>query len=560
MRPSTSVEKITFIPWRFYLVILLILIISLGLVWRVFTLAILNQHFLRHQGDERVLRQVLTPAFRGMIVDRNHYPLAVSTIAYSVWLNPKEFVPTQASLTALSTLLGIRRNTITENVKRYRDRHREFVYLARGLAPQIQQKIKALHLPGIYTQEEYKRFYPEGEVLAHIIGFTNIDDQGQEGLELAYDDWLKGNPGKKWVIKDRLSRVISDVQTVREQKPGKDLILSIDRRIQYLAYRTLLEGIEGNQALSGSAIVLDVKTGEVLAMVNHPSFNPNNHQARVSEHIRNRAVTDTFEPGSTIKAFTVASALESGRYQPDAVIDTYPGWMRVDHNLVKDEKNNGPLTLAQILQLSSNMGAAKLALTMPPDQLWSLLHRMGFGRITGVGFPGEQEGSLVRHTPWGAFVLASLSYGYGLSVTTLQLARAYAILANDGVKMPLSLLKVDKVEKGEPVLSPKITHHMLNLLESVVTKGMGRKASVPGYRVGGKTGTSFKAGAGGYQQHRYTSSFVGIAPLSHPRLVVAVVIHDPQGKNHLGGKVSAPLFARIMEGSLRIMAIPPDSA
>ncbi len=553
-----SENTISFIAWRFYLILFLIGLAATGLVWRVFDLAILDQHFLKRQGDERVLRIVSAPALRGMIVDRNGFPLAVSTTVYSVWMNPQEYLPSEETISILASLLGMNEKEISALYNKNLKKKREFVYLKRSLSPEIASQIKSLMIPGLYLQQEYRRYYPEGEVMAHVVGLTNIDDQGQEGLELTYNDWLQGEPGKKWVIKDRIGRVISDVQTIQDQKPGKDIVLSIDRRIQYLAYRELLSGVLSNKAEAGTAIVLNVKTGEVLAMVNVPSFNPNNRPAGKGENFRNRAVTDTFEPGSTIKAFTVASALESGRFQPNSVINTSPGWMRVGHNMVKDEKNNGLLSISQILQLSSNMGAAKMALTLPPDQLWSVLHRVGFGEDTGISFPGEQAGVL-EHKPWGTFPLATLSFGYGLSATTLQIARAYSVLANNGLKLPISLLYLDKPPAGQRVLDEKITKELLTLLEAVFAKGgTAANISIPGYRVAGKTGTAWRVGVGGYQKHRYTSLFVGIAPLTDPRLVVVVVIHDPLGKNYLGGLVSGPVFQKIMEGTLRLLDIPPE--
>jgi cell division protein FtsI (penicillin-binding protein 3) len=554
------VNHASFIAWRFYLIVGLIILAVMGLVGRVYDLTILNQKFLRHQGNERVLRLISTPAHRGMIVDRNGYPLAVSTKVYAVWVNPLEFSPNTKEVVTLSKLLGMKSKELSLIIKRYQGKAREFVYLKRTLSPEIAGQIKLLHLPGLYTQEEYRRYYPEGEVAAHVVGFTNVDDKGQEGLELAYNQSLQGEQGKKWVIKDRLGRIIANVQMVQAQQSGHDLILSIDRRIQYLAYRELLEGVTANQAVSGSVIVLDVKTGEVLAMVNYPSFNPNNRPEHMSEVFRNRAVTDTFEPGSTIKAFSVASALDSGHFKPDTLIDTYPGWIRVGHNVVKDEHNNGLMSLTTILQKSSNVGVTKMILGLSSNQLWSLLHRVGFGEITGIGFPGEQSGSLVQHDPWGAFRLATLAFGYGISVTSLQLARAYSVLANDGVKLPVSLQHIETPPTGERVMDAKIAQQMLHLLESVVTKGgTAELASVPSYRVAGKTGTAIKVGEHGYQQHRYVSSFVGIAPVTKPRLVVAVVINDPQGKHYYGGVVAGPIFEKIMEGTLRILDIPPDA-
>jgi cell division protein FtsI (penicillin-binding protein 3) len=390
---------------------------------------------------------------------------------------------------------------------------------------------------------------------------TNVDDKGQEGIELAYNDWLQGTSGKKWVIKDRLGRTISEVQTLQAQKSGHDLVLSIDKRIQYLAYRELLSSVMENQADSGSAVVLDAKTGEILAMVNQPSFNPNNHRLISTENMRNRALTDTFEPGSTIKAFSLSIALGSGHYTPDTLIDTAPGWMRVGRNIVRDEHPNGVLSVREILDRSSNVGVTKMILSLPSDDLWELLHRVGFGEITGVGFPGEQSGSLIKHEPWGAFTLATLAWGYGLSVNTLQLARAYAIIAMHGKKLPVSLLRLDKPPNGEQVIDPLVADTMLLLLESVVAnqEGTGKTARIPGYRVGGKTGTSRLATRGGYEIHNHNAVFVGIAPISNPRLVVAVVIHHPQGKDYHGGAVSGPPFEKIMEGSLRILNVPPDA-
>ncbi len=554
-------QQAMFVAWRFYLMLVIISLTTVSLAVRVFDLSVLNRPFLNRQGDERFLRLMSTPAFRGMILDRYGAPLAVSTTVAAIWVNPQEFHPASSTLTTLSHLLNMPSATLMSMTKVAQHHKREFLYLKRGVSPQLATQIKHLNIPGLYTQASYHRFYPEGEVTAHLIGFTNVDDQGQEGLELAFNRWLQGEPGKKWVIKDRLGRAIADVQTERTQQAGKDLVLSIDKRLQYLAYRELQAGLLEHQAHAGSAIILDVKTGEVLALVNLPSYNPNQRAHIAPDHIRNRALTDIFEPGSTIKAFTIASALESKQYLPDSIVDTSPGWFRLDRNIVKDEKNNGRLSLAQILQRSSNVGAAKVVLDLPANQLWDLLHRVGFGEATGIGFPGEQAGKLVKREPWGAFMLATLSFGYGMSVSALQLARAYAVLANDGIKTPISLLKLDHAPSGERVVDAKVCREMLTLLETVVAKGgTGELARVPGYRVAGKTGTAKMVGKEGYEQHRYTASFVGIAPVSDPRLVVAVVIHDPQGKAYVGAKVSAPVFARIMEASLRMLALSPDAA
>ncbi len=554
--------QISFIAWRFYLILLVIALAVGGLAYRAFDLTVLDQFFLRQQGNERVLRLVSAPAFRGMILDRNGFPLAVSTPVYSVWINPYEISLSTAVLSPLLHKLQIKPKEMTKIIQHAQKNDREFVYLRRGLAPQLAEQIRALAITGVYLQKDSRRYYPEGEVTGHVIGLTNVDDQGQEGLELAFNDWLQGEPGRKWVIKDRIGRTISEVQTLQEQKPGHDLILSIDKRIQYLAYRELLAGVTKDQVESASVVVLDAKTGEVLAMVNQPSFNPNNRLIPNTENLRNRAVTDTFEPGSTMKAFSISLALKSGHYTADTVINTSPGWMRVGHNLVKDEHNNGLLTVRQILDKSSNVGVTKMILTLPRDQLWEILHRVGFGEVSGIGFPGEQSGSLLKHQPWGDFTLATLAWGYGLSINTLQLARAYAVIAMHGKKLPVSLLRLDHPPAGEQIMDADIANQILLLLESVVTEkgATGYMARIPGYRVGGKTGTAWIASHGGYEKHNYNAIFVGIAPISDPRLVVAVVMHNPRGKYYHGGTVSGPVFKKIMEGSLRILNVPPDAA
>lgn len=549
----------TFIAWRFYLLLAVILLAVSGLMWRVFDLAVLDQHFLLREGDERVLRMESTPAFRGMIVDRNGSPLAISTRVYSVWINPQEFSPSVKEAIAIAKLLKLKSSKIHSLAAKNKKQKREFVYLKRGQAPAIASAAKALKVKGLYTQEEYRRFYPEGEVTAHVIGFTNVDDKGQEGLELAYNDWLAGDPGKKWVIKDRLGRTISNVKEVQSQRPGHDLVLSIDRRIQYLAYRELLQGVTENVARSGSAVVLNAKTGEILAMVNVPSYNPNNRPSRMGELQRNRAVTDTFEPASTVKPFGVSLALESKKISPSTMIDTYPGWVKIGKNIVRDHESNAWLSVADIIKKSSNVGVAKIMMGQSPDAYWALMNKAGFGELTEIGFPGEQRGSLVHHNPWGQFVYATMTIGYGLSVTTLQLARAYLIFANQGISYPISLLRVDKLPVGKPVLNPAVVKQMTGMMEEVVQKGgTAPIVNVPGYRIAAKTGTAHIASGGGYLRNNYNSSFVGIAPMSNPQLVIAVVINDPHGKFYYGGYVSGPVFSRIMEGALRILDVPPD--
>lgn len=556
-------EKLS--EWRLYFVIIFILLIVTGLLVRLVYLTVINQRFLNNQGNVRAVRTVMTPAFRGMILDRNRFPLAVSSAVFSVWIDPKVFQANNR-LKTLSNLLEMPQATILKNIREAQKRHRGFLYLQRSLSPETASKIKALQIPGVHLQEEFKRFYPEGEVAAHVIGFTNVDDQGQEGLELLYNKYLAGVAGKKVVLKDRIGREISAMRTVQTQQPGQNIQLSIDRRLQYLAYRELMAGVQENKAASASVVILDVKTGEVLAMVNQPSFNPNNRLAKKSDAFRNRAVTDTFEPGSTIKAFTIASGLQSGLYKPDTLIDTNPGWIRVMHHVIRDEHNAGVISVTRALQLSSDVAVIKIGESLPENTLWNLLHNMGFGETTGIAFPGEESGKISHPRIWTPLSVAALSFGYSISVNTLQLARAYAAIANHGVLLPVSLLKVDAPPKGEQVMNPKVADQMLLLLETVVgTKtaknalaATGIKAAVPNYRVAGKTGTARLVGENGYE-HRYTSSFVGMAPVSNPRLVVAVVLRDPQGKHYYGAEVSAPIFERIMEGALRILNVPPDN-
>ena len=550
---------IPFIQWRFNLLIFFIVFLITGLIVRMVDLSIVEHDFLQTQGDARTKRILTIPAFRGMITDREGYPLAISTPVFSVWMNPQELAADAKQIKLLSQLLEKNPAAIQTLIKRHQDTEREFVYLKRDVPPAIANKIKSLQIHGVYLQQDFKRYYPEGEVTAHVVGFTNVDDRGQEGIELAFDDWLLGTPGKQVVIKDRKGRVISSMQYLQQQKSGKDLSLSINRRIQNLAHRELRVGVETHKAESGSVVVLDIKTGEVLAMVNQPAFNPNNRAKQDVQAFRNRAVTDVFEPGSTIKAFSIASALDSKKYHLQSVIDTHPGWIRIGRNVVKDEHNNGLLSVSQIIQKSSNVGTSKMVLSLPPSQLWSLLSRVGFGEITGVGFPGERSGELVRHE--NPFAVATLAFGYGLTVTPLQLAQAYSVIANHGIKVPLSLLSVNQPPVGKRVMDEKVAEQMMTLLEAVLDKGgTGREAIIKSYRVAGKTGTSEIAGEGGYSGH-YVSSFVGIAPASHPRFVVAVVIRDPEGSvrhGHHGGHISGPIFKKVMEGALHLYNIAPD--
>jgi len=543
---------------RFWVLIVVLLLAVAGLIWRMAHLSVINRAFLLEQGDARASRVIDIPAYRGMILDRNGEPLAISTPVDAVWVNPHELEKTPQTISQLAELLKL---SPTEVRKRLlKNINHSFVYLKHGIDPEIGNQIRALNLSGVYFQREYRRYYPEGEVTAHVLGFTNLDDQGQEGIELAYDKWLSGISGKKQVIKNRLGDIISSVNILRQPQPGHDLVLSIDRRIQYLAYSELKAGVEKFHASAGTVVVLDCKTGEILAMVNQPSYNPNNRLAGEEERYRNRAVTDIFEPGSTIKTFSVLTALMSGKYSPDTMINTSPGWLMVQNKRVEDEHDNGLISLTTVLQKSSNVGMAKVILSLPSHALWRTLHAADFGQSTQINFPGERSGLLVNRVIWPPFTLSTLSFGYGMSASVLQLTKAYAILANHGVKYPVSLLKLNTLPQGERVFDQKSVEALMTMLEAVLKSGgTATHGNIPGYRVAGKTGTVRLVGKYGYQKHRYNSLFIGVAPVSRPRLVIAVVLNDPRGKYYYGGDIAAPVFANIMSGALRLLNVQPDN-
>jgi cell division protein FtsI (penicillin-binding protein 3) len=528
------------------------------LVWKAVCLQVLDKEFLLNQGQARHLRVVSLPAHRGMIQDRNGEPLAISTPVESVWVNPQELADEQQRIPELTRLLSLKHASVQSTLARRADR--EFIYLRRHVDPALAAEVEALDIPGVYLQREYRRYYPDGEIAAHVVGFTNVDDLGQEGLELAYEDWLKGEPGAKRVIKDGKSHIIEDVESISRPSPGKDLRLSIDRRIQYLAYRELKAILQEHKAQTASAVVLDVKSGEVLAMVNQPSFNPNNRQHLRSNDIRNRAVTDVFEPGSTMKPFVVATALQSGRYLPNTPVSTAPGWMRVGVNTVRDVHDYGQLDVAGVIRKSSNVGMAKIALSLPAEEIWTQLSDLGFGVQTFSGFPGEASGLLPHYTGWNAIETATLSFGYGISATPLQLAQAYAVLAADGVKRSISFLHGAEAVEEHRVMPARIAQQVRNMLEQAVgPDGTAPLARIPGFRVAGKTGTVRKSVAGGYSDNQYLSVFAGMAPVSDPRLVMVVMVDRPANGKYYGGQVAAPVFARVMAGALRLLAVTPDN-
>lgn len=527
-----------------------------ALLWRMLDLAVLDRKFLQGQGDARSLRVVDIPAHRGMITDRQGAPLAISTPVQSVWVNPKLFAPDPKQLSKLSKILGIREKSIVGAVQQANSR--EFLYLHRQLPPMFARQIEELKIPGINFQQEFKRYYPEADSTAQLIGFTNIDDYGIEGLELAYQDWLMGVNGKKRVVKDRMGQIIEELEIQKDPRPGHHLVLSIDRRIQYLAYHELQATMAKFAAKSGTVVVVDSQTGEILAVANSPSYNPNARGRYSYDRYRNRAFTDTFEPGSVIKPFSIASALDSGLFKPNTIIDTRPSTMLVHGHIIRDIHNYGVLDVTGVLQHSSNVGVAKMALASPPEQLLGLLLRSGFGQRTESGYPGESEGSIVNIKDVNPFVLGTLSFGYGLSVTALQLAKAYLIFANHGRLIPVTLLRNEAKAVGPQVLNEKTAMQVLTMMEAVLAEGTGRSARVPGYRVAGKTGTAQIAGKNGYEKHRHIASFVGIAPVSNPRLVVVVIIQEPTKNGYYAATVAAPLFAQVMSGALRILDVSPD--
>ena len=526
------------------------------LIGRAVNLQVLDRQFLQHEGHIRHDGLVSVPAHRGRLIDRNGELLAISTPVKSVWVNPKEFDATDQNIRSLAGVLGMAASEIHDRID---DSSRGFVYLKRRISPELADQATSMGLSGVYADREFRRYYPAGEVTAHLIGFNNLEDDGQEGMELAYNDWLKGVPGKKWIMRDGKGRVIEDLENVRLPLPGKDITLSIDQRLQYLAYRELKKAVIENKAKSGSLVLLDANNGEVLAMVNQPSFNPNS-RVKISGNVsRNRAMTDVFEPGSTIKPFVVACAMELGTVSQNSVFDTSP--LHIGPNVVKDVHNYGMLDVAHILQKSSNVGVSKIALNLPSNKFWAFYNNLGFGQPLETGFPGESSGRLsADHSRWGPFQKATMAFGYGISTSLLQLGRAYLSIANEGVIPMVGLLKHDKPVESHRIMSAKTANGVRTMLENVVSRdGTALKAAVAGFRVAGKTGTVKKIGAhGGYTDNSYLALFAGMAPASDPKLVMIVMIDEPSAGAYYGGAVSAPVFSSVMEGALRLLNIPPD--
>jgi cell division protein FtsI (penicillin-binding protein 3) len=554
---SNAVLRLRFPIWRSRLLLLILLAWMVALGLRAVYLQGLNNDFLQQKGESRYTRVVQISANRGRITDRHGEPLAISTAVESVWASPPDFKASGEQRKQLARLLGI---DAAEIGRRVADSEREFVYLRRQLPPEQAARVVELNIPGVFLQREYRRFYPAGEVTAHLIGFTDIDDKGQEGLELALQDVLVGKPGSRRVIKDRLGRIVEDVESISAPQEGRDVALSMDLRIQYIAYRELKAAVEQQKAKAGGVVVLDAHTGEVLAMANMPSYNPNNRGHLDARRSRNRAVVDLFEPGSTLKPFTIAAALEAGVVRPDTLIPTGNGRMKVGGRTIHDVHAGGNLTVAQVIQKSSNVGAATIALELPARTMWEMFTHCGFGSPPESGFPGESSGVLRPYRHWRPIEQATMSYGHGISVSLLQLARAYTIFADAGNLMPVTLLRRDEPEAGTRVISPDTARAVRAMLEMVVQPGgTAPRAQVAGYRVAGKTGTAHKIEDGRYAAKKYISSFVGFAPATDPRIIVAVMIDEPAGGQHYGGTVAAPVFHNIVAATLRMLSVPPDA-
>jgi cell division protein FtsI (penicillin-binding protein 3) len=544
---------------RMRVVVIVLGVAMVGLVARAAQLQLFDEGFLEGQGKARFTRVAKLAAHRGAILDRNGETLAVSTPVDTVWVNPKEMKDAAAHYPRLAEALNTDKQWVAQRISS--NLEREFLYLKRHMRPDDAAQVGSLNLPGVNLQREYRRYYPAGEVASHLLGFTNIDDVGQEGLELAYDHLLGGKIGAKRVIRDLRGNTVEDIESIRPAQPGGDLVTSIDLRIQYLAYRELKAAVTKHRAQSGTIVVVDVETGEVLAMVNQPSFNPNDREQLEARKYRNRAATDIFEPGSSIKPFVAAAAVATGRYHANTVIDISSGFMQVGIKVIKDEHKVGAAPFSTIIAKSSNLGMTKVAMSLQRDQMWQMFDAFGFGQITGTGFPGEAAGMLAHYSRWKPIEQATMSYGYGLSVTPLQLAHAYAILGAGGISRPLSLRKIEGPVEGRRVIEASVANELMQMMERVITEqgGTGARAALVGYRVAGKTGTAKKAENGGYSEARYVATFGGVVPVSNPKLAAIVVIDDPSGDAYYGGEVAAPVFSNVMAGALRLIGVPADN-
>ena len=559
MAYNQAIHHIVKLPaWRRRVLLIGVLTLFAGLFMRGIYLQSLHKEFLQKKGDARYSRTLVLQAHRGRIMDRNGELLAISSPVESVWASPPDVTINQQQKAALAKLLSIKTKDIDKKIA---NRKREFVYLKRRISPDLAAKVMSLEIPGVFLQREYKRFYPAGDVTAHLVGFTGIDDNGQEGFELAQNSVLSGKAGSRRVIQDRQGRIVEDLEAVKVPQDGHDLVLSIDRRLQYLAFRELSKAVELRKAKAGAVVILDAKTGEVLAMVNLPTYNPNN-PINIKGKTRNRAITDMFEPGSTMKPVTAAAAMQFGDYKPDTKIQTAPGRMSIGPATINDTHSYGVLTVAQVIQKSSNVGAAKMALSLKKEELWSTFNQLGFGTRANIGFPGESAGIVRNYKTWRPIEQATMSFGHGISVTLLQLARAYTVFTNEGELKPVSLIKLAQSPVGHQVFSGQVANDVKAMLELVVQPGgTALRAQVAGYRVGGKTGTAHKIGPHGYEPNKYVASFVGIAPASNPRLIMAVMIDEPttEKDQYYGGVSAAPVFSAVMADALRMLAVPQDA-
>jgi cell division protein FtsI (penicillin-binding protein 3) len=558
VRFSTSPVLAVKLPaWRSRIVLFILFAAFLTLAGRALWLQGISTEFLQKQGASRYARTLELPSTRGKITDRNGQVLASSIPVKAIWAIPDDVLQAPGEkLRSLAKLLDMSESELRKKL----DSDRNFVYLKRQVEQETVDKITKLGIAGIETRKEYKRFYPEGEVMAHVVGFTNVEDAGQDGMELASQKTLAGMTGSRRVIKDRLGRIVEDIESIREPHDGKDLALSLDSKIQYIAFSQLKEAVEKHKAKAAGVVVLDVKTGEVLALANLPTYNPNNRSVLTGAQLRNRVLTDTFEPGSTMKPFTVALALETKRVTPATTIQTAPGKITIGKATIGDAHPHGVLTIAQIIEKSSNVGTAKLALQMQPQEMWDMFTTVGFGQQPKFGFPGAVAGRVRPYKAWRPIEQATMSYGHGISVSLIQMARSYMIFARDGDMIPLSFQKVNELPVGHRVISPQTAQQLRLMLEQAAGPGgTAPKAQVPGYRVGGKTGTAYKI-VGGQYVKKYVSSFVGFAPVSNPRIIIAVMVDEPSNGQHYGGDVAAPIFSSVAVNALRALNVAPDSS
>lgn len=543
--------------WRSRVVLLCCLGGFAILFGRAFFLQGLNNDFLQAKGEARFVRVVDMPASRGAVMDRHGKPLAISTPVESIWTSPADLEIDAAQMAKLALALGMDKKLVSARIA---DSSKNFVWLKRQLSPEQAARVMALKIPGVFQQREFRRYYPSGDVTAHVIGFTGLDDQGQEGIELAQQESLAGATGQRRVIKDRKGRIVEDIENLKAPREGKPLKLSIDERFQNLAHRELKAAVEAHRAKGGALVMLDAKTGEILALVNQPDFNPNNRANVQTQQMRNRSITDVFEPGSTFKPFAVSAALDAGIVKPGTVVTTGPGLTIGSKTITDLPHRSTQLTVAEIIQTSSNIGTAKIALQLPSERLWNLYNDLGFGVAPKTGFPGEATGRLRPVKSWKPIEQATMGYGYGVSVSAIQLARAYTIFTNDGVLLPVTFLKRDGDVIGKQIISPKTAKTMAQMLETVTHQGgTATKGQVSGYRVAGKTGTAYKIVNGQYAENLYTSSFVGYGPASSPRYIIAVTVDEPSAGKHFGGDVSAPVFSTVMSQALRMAGVSPDA-